>query len=281
MNTDRTRAWGEVSGTYIARQIAGEHGLRSVLTSSDWVLPYEVQANESDFHFLNRIADKLGYRFWVSGGTLYFTDPAVILQGSAGQAIPEFYMDKSFLYHDTLRDFHMLRGDNIPGAVQSARTIYGINESTGQPFSTTASNALVTSGISQVTSEWPVSDVNQAQHLVNAWQSRSQFWLAATAEVYGNSYIYPGKLIYLRGNQLNTAATGYWIVSSSCQVMKASGTTDPTKDRYVTRVSILKNTPAALPAIRNVTKISPEFTACNLLNGTWRASSQTITYENR
>jgi hypothetical protein len=281
MNTDKTRRWGQVTGTYMAKTIAAEYGLRVVLSSTNWILPSEVQANESDFKFLNRMADKTGYRFWVSGGTLYFVDPSVVLQGGLNQNVPSFYMDKSFLYLDTIRDFHMLRGDNIPGAAQTTRTIYGIDGQSGSVFSAVASNpGTVSSGVIQIFSEWPVSSQHEAQQLVNAYQSRSQFWQAATAELYGTSLIYPGKLIQLTGNQLNTEAAGYWIVASSDHVMRSSGTSDPTKDMYVTHAELLKNTSVTLPVIKNITKIIPEFVPCSLYKGVWRATRQTTIYDN-
>ena len=280
MNTDKTRTWGEVTGTYIAKKIAGEYGFRAILSTTNWVLPYEVQSNESDFHFLNRIADKVGYRFWVSGGTLYFIDPIVILQGSGGQAVPQYYLDKSVLYLDTIRNFNLSIGDNIPGGAQTVRTIYGIDETTGQPFHLKASNATATSNITQITSEWPVTSRNEAQNIVDAWQGRSQFWLAATAELYGTTYVYPGKLIYLSGNQLNNEAWGYWIVSSADHVLKTSGTSDPTRDKYVTHVELVKNVTNILPKLKNVQKISPEFTGCNLISGVWKSGQQTVVYDN-
>jgi hypothetical protein len=280
MNTDKTRTWGQVTGTYIAKKIASEYGFRAILSSTDWVLPYEVQSNESDFHFMNRIADKIGYRFWVSGGTLYFIDPIVVLEGSGGQAIPKYYMDKSFLYLDTVREFSLDLGDNIPGGPRTARTIYGINEATGKPFSVKANNASYSSNIVHITPEWPVTSINEAQNLVNAWQERSQFWMAATAELYGTSYVYPGKLVYLSGNQLNREAEGYWIVASSDHVMMTSGSHMPQWDKYVTHVQLLKNQSDILPRLKNVTKISPEFTTCQLLNGNWQSNNQAVTYDN-
>lgn len=280
MNTDKTRTWGEVTGTYMAKTIAAEYGLRAVLSSTNWVLPSEVQASESDFAFLNRMSDKTGYRFWVSGGTLYFIDPSVVLQGNINQAIPRFYMDKSFLYLDTIRNFHMLKGDNIPGSVQSVRSISGIDKRTGLPFTVTANNTTVSSSITQYTTEWPVFTAHEAQNLVNAWQGRSQFWQAATAELYGTSIIYPGKLIQLTGNQMNSESSGYWIVSSADHIMKASGTQDPTKDKYVTHVELLKNTSITSLDLKKITSITPEFISCQLYKGVWRAVNQQVIYDN-
>ena len=88
MNTEASRVWGNVTPTYVAKQMALKYHLRSVLTSTDWVLSGETQANMSDFAYMNYIAGKTGYRFWVSGGTLYLTDPAVILAGTTSQGVP-------------------------------------------------------------------------------------------------------------------------------------------------------------------------------------------------
>lgn len=280
MNSDVTLAWGEVTGTYIAKTIAAKYGFRAILSSTTWVLPYEIQSNESDFAFMNRIADKIGYRFWVSGGTLYFVNPTVILQGASGQAVPSYYLDKSFQYLDTIRDFSLSVGDNLPGGGTTVRSIYGIDEASGTPFTVTANNAITTNGISQITTEWPVTDVATAQNIVNAWQSRSQFWLAATAELYGTSYVYPGKLVYLTGAQLNTEAQGYWIVSASDHVMSTSGTSNPTNDKYVTHVQLLKNEVALNPTLSNVQAVNPEFVSMSLSGGLWKSGSQSVVYDN-
>ena len=66
MNSDKTRTWGQASPTYMAKQVAAEHGLRAVLTSTSWVSDYEVQPSESDFQFLNRMGSKYGFRLFVS-----------------------------------------------------------------------------------------------------------------------------------------------------------------------------------------------------------------------
>lgn len=276
MNTDKTRTWGEVTGTYIAKTIAQEYGLRTVVTKTTWVLPYEVQASESDFQFMVRIADKMGYRFWVSGGTLYFIDPAVVLLGSGSQGVPKYYLDKSFMYLDTVREFHMLQGDNLPGAGTTTRTIYGVDKTSGQVFASSADPSATTS---QLNTDWPADSINEAQNLVGGWQSRSQFFMSATAELYGNVYVYPGKLVYLSGKQLHQDATGYWIVSSADHVLKASGSTDVTQDRYVTRVQILRNATTLTPKLKSITKIAPEFTSMKSSGTKWVSTNQSVIYD--
>lgn len=278
MNNDKTRTWGQVTPTYIARKIASEYGFRSVLTKTDWILPYEVQSNESDFKFLNRISDKVGYRFWVSGSTLYFIDPTVVLQGSVHEGTPVFYLDKKYTQLDTIRDFSMNRGDNIPGNTIATRSIFGIDDSSNNIYQVNAASN-VTADIDYIWQGWSPESADQAQRLVNAWQNRSQFWKHADAELYGTSSLYPGKLIYLTGMQLPAEAIGYWLVKSACHVAKASGTSKTSSDKYITRVEILRNTDTTIPAIKNVSKITPEFIPCNLFQGQWFSENASVLYD--
>ena len=81
-----------------------------------------------------------GFRFWVSCGTLYFIDPAVFIATAGTQAIPRYRMDKLLDKQDTIRDFEQFKGDNLPGAVQAQRSIFGIDNATGTVFQTMASN---------------------------------------------------------------------------------------------------------------------------------------------
>jgi phage protein D len=282
MNSDTTKAWGQVTGTYMAKTIAAKYNFRAILTTTSWILPSEVQANESDFKFLSRMADKIGYRFWVSGGTLYFIDPSVAIQGSTNQAVPSFYMDKQFTYKDTIRDFVMLKGDNLPGSVISNRSMYGLDPSTGQPFQVTAANTSgTTSTIDQINVEWPVSTQADATNLVNAWQGRSQFWQTATAELYGDSLLYPGKLVNLTGLQMPSESTGNWLVSSAQHTLMSSGTGVPNFDRYVCHVEMVRNSTSQTLDLKQITPVSPEIITCSLSGTLWVSSSQSVTYENR
>ena len=86
--------------------------------------------------------------------------------------------------------------------------------------------------------------------------------------------------MYLSGAQLNTEATGYWIVSAADHVMSTSGTSNPTSDKYVTHVQLLKNEVALTPTLSNVQQVSPEFVSMSLSGSLWTASSQSVVYDN-
>lgn len=279
MNTDRNRTWGNVTPTYIARKIFSSYGLRAVLTSTNWILPYEVQANESDFCFLNRMAGKVGYRFWVSGGTGYFIDPAVVLQKNNQQAIPAFRMDKMYTKIDTVREFSLNEGDNLPGAAIAFRSVYGLDKNSGSVFHATA-NTTNSPLITQLKSDRHVASINEAKNIVQAWESMNQWWISAKAELFGTSALYPGKLIYLDGLQMPPHSRGYWIVSAAEHVLKASGSSYPVEDKYISRVEILRNNTGLSPATKNFSSINPEFIACRLnTQGTWIADSAPTIYD--
>jgi phage protein D len=276
LNPAVTRKWEQVSPTYIASQIAFENGFRAVTTpNSAGTLPYEVQVSESNFQFLNRIADKTGFRFWCSGGTLYMMQPNVAVQGVGSGAIPVFVQNKATIILDTCRNFRYMRGQNLPGTVQTNRVIYGIDATSGKAFSASTPPATATSRVA-VKTTYATQSYNDAKNRVNAWASLAQFWLGAEAELYGTSTLYPGKLIRLAGSALADGAAGYWLVSKVSQNLLNSVTGLTTMDKFVTEVTIVRNSASGNAVkLANINPVSPEFTLMTLNSGgTWISTSK-------
>lgn len=278
MNTDVTKVWGNVTPTYIAKTIALKYSLRCVVTSTAWVLSSEVQAAESDFCFLNRIADKTGYRFWVSNGTLYFINPAVVLIGAGQQVIPTYTQDKLLDQQDTIRNFDAYQGDNLPGSATTARSIYGIDPTSGQVFQAGTSTPGASS-IQQVNTARVATSYGEGQRIVDAWQGLSQFWVGASAELFGSTVLYPGKVVLLTGQALPGGNAGYWIVGAATHLLKMSGVQYPVADKYVTQVQLLRNTSSTVPSFTGTTRISPEFVPCVNRNGVWTSSNLSVIYD--
>lgn len=276
MNSENSYVWGNVSPTYIAKRMALKYRLRSVLTSTNWVLSNETQANMSDFSYMNYIAQKTGYRFWVSGGTLYLTDPAVVLAGTSRQAVPAYRQDKLLTQQDTMRDFKLLRGDNLPGSTVAQRQIFGIDQTSGHLFGTASGSGITKVNTARVATSW-----GEANRIISAWQGLSQFWIGAEAELFGESLIYPGKVVYLSGDALPGGNAGYWLVASARHVLKSSWTSLPTSDKYVTRVILVRNNSATVPAISGLNVVSPEFVDCQASDGVWFSSSLQTIYDGK
>jgi hypothetical protein len=287
MNIDRNRVWKNVSPTYIATQIATENKLRCVVTPNSTVLAYEVQAGESDFMFMNRMADKVGMRFWCSNGTMYLLDPATAIYSSA--TIPQFTFNKGMGFQDTVRNFRLLQGSNLPGAVIANRTVYGIDANSGaiitatatptggtQPTKTKTSGNLPTNTTEYINTVRPVTSQIEAQNTVDAWQGLSQYWVGATTQLFGNTLLYPGKLVNLTGVGLMDGMAGYWMVTSANHLLKSAGLPYPVLDKYVVDVEIVRNNKNGNLLLRGEQKVSPEMTRMQLNGGIWASTNQGV-----
>lgn len=278
MNSDVSTIWNNVTPTYIAKTIAAKYQFRCVVTSTNWILPVEVQANESDWVFLNRMSQKTGFRFWVGNGTLYFIDPAVYIEGASSAGVPEFVMNKSLTSQDTVRNFEVLKGDNLPGAVQAQRSIYGIDGTTGEVFQAMAPNPTGSS-VQHVNAERNVRSLDEATKIVTAWQNLSQFWIGGQCELFGTANLYPGKLVYLSGTAFADNNNGYWLITSANHVLKQSGTTVYTADKYMTQVTMVRNTNATVPNVTGISAPSPEICTCTLSGGVWVSTNTSVQYD--
>lgn len=272
MNSQRSYNWGSVTGTYVAKQMAKRYGFRCVVTSGALIQNNLQQANMSDFQFMNYLAQKTGYRFWCSNGTLYFVDPAIYFMGGYNQGVSAFQQDKKQFQQDTMRDFTVLQGNNLPGATVANRVIYGVDAATGKLFS----NSSGGSGPTIVNTSRSVYSVADGKQVIDSWVGLSQFWIGASAEFFGDQGIYPGKVVYLDGNALPAGNIGYWVVSRAKHLLLMSGTALTSNDKYTTQVDLLRNTGGPTPDYKNVVTVSPEVVKCVNNRGAWQASQQTV-----
>lgn len=275
LNSVQTRKWEQVSVTYIAKNIAAANGFRAVTNPNNWLLDFEQQASESDFQFLNRMANKCGMRFWCSGGTLYMISPVTALEGGGQSAIPVFYIDKTLTYQDTCRNFSYVQGTNLPGSVQANRAIYGIDAVSGKPFAAANTNKA-TSRVALKTTTSTIS-YTDAKNRIDAWAARAQFWIGAEATLYGNTHLYPGKVVKLTGSALPSNSAGFWLLSSATHKMTSAVTASPYMDRYLVEVIMLKNQASSKVTLSNITPVIPEFITCTLsLSGRWTSSNLAV-----
>lgn len=278
MQGDRSRVWNGCTISGIAQRIARDYGLRCVVTVSSWVLPYEVQANESDFCFLNRMTSKNGFRAWVSGGTLYCVDPSAVLSGASKHTVPTYVIRKLGSIQDSARNFRVLSGDSLPGAFRMNRVIHGL-DSTGQVFRVRADGPALPAG-DIIESRWHVSSPAQGKQIVNAEAAMAQFWQTATVELMGLGLVYPGKVIALAGAAIPDSNQGNWLVVSASHVLRQGGIPDPTADHYVTRCTLVRNQ-KGYPFIKGVHPVSPEMIPCVLRGNAWQASTMSTVIEGR
>lgn len=277
MNSAVNKTWLNMSASTIAQQIARKWRLRCVYTSSSWILDYEIQGGESDFAFLSRLAQKVGFRFGVSGGTLYFTDPMMLLSAASTYFIYDYRIDHLTDRQDTAWDFRRLAGDALPGSTYATRQVWGIDASTNQPFHVNAAGAASPLIIQRC--DKYARNRQEAQAMADATQALGQFQVGCDVTVLGNPLLYPGKVFRLDGAAMPDSSAGYYLVSSSVHEMYASGKPDPDKDIYRTRITGLKDSRSYIPAYKGIQKISPEVVTCILAGSQWQSSNQSAIRE--
>jgi hypothetical protein len=208
----------------------------------------------------------------VSGGTLYLVDPAVVLVGAGQTTVPTYAMDKRLYWQDTIRNFSKLQGDNLPGAPVATRSVFGVDTTTGKLVQARAG----TGSIQQHSTTRVATSLGEAQQHVQAWHNLSQWWIAATAELFGNVSLYPGKVVNLTGNGMLAGDQGTWLVSSARHLMKMSGTGYTASDKYVTQVALTRNASGPQPAVKGAVRITPEIVGCALSSGVWYSTSGAV-----
>lgn len=264
MNQVRSYNWQNSSPTYVAQQMAQRYGMRAVVTPIGVTFDSEMQ-NQSDFQFMNYLANKYGLQFRASNGTLYMTSPIIAVNGAAG-ATPIFMSNKMAGYQDTLRDFELLSGQNLPGSVQANQTVFGIDPDTGLLYSATAQSTTGTSRSNVLHGVSPTS-YQDAQAQAAGAAANSQFWVNGTGLVYGYPALYPGKTVAFQGGALPQGYTGQWMVTKATHNLMSSGM-NQYLDRYSVSLEVARNNSNGL-TLGGTMNLTPEITDCNLSNGVW------------
>lgn len=257
LNDDQTRSWKNVSPSYVARKLAAEHGMRSVVNSYGKAFNYDAQAGESDFEFLNRIAGKIGWQFRASGGTLYFQDPNILFYGASAYAIPGFNMDRNGRTTDTIVSFKALTGDNIPGAVNGKQQVNALDARSGK-----ALKAVAGTGTKVIDRTYTNTSQAQANQVLAGQVNTSKYWVTACATLYGNQSVHPGKVINLGGQAMISGYAGTWLVTSVRHYL-SSNTYEGGPEVYTMDVEICKNTETDI-SFSKTQQINPEFVPCHL-----------------
>jgi phage protein D len=273
MNTMTNKLWGSTTASDIAKQMATKYSLRCVVTTNTTILTNVMQATMSDFQFMNYLAQRVGYQFWVSGGTMYFVDPAVFFVGAGSQGISYYRQDKRVDWQDTMRDFRVVRGNTLPGATVGNRTVYGIDATTGQVVSSSSNSAstMIILDTSRV-----ATSLAEAQQHQMAWSSLSQMWIGGQAELFGDQSLYPGKLVYLDGSALPGNNIGYWALSRTKHILVVSYSSNPTNDNFQTQTDLIRNAQGPTANYTGTMTISPEVVTCTNSGGIWISSDQSV-----
>lgn len=223
MNGQNPQAWKGLTASYIAKRIAQSYGLRSIIHNSKFTIPYWTSASMSDWVMLGKLADKVGYNFWVDGSTLYFIDPSALLKTSASTLVNDLVMDMATT--DTLTEFQNISG---PLGVNSARsskiqTVYGIDANTHRFIKSTSTKQTTDADLplSSLTATYSkaVSSLSEARQANQSMVQRS-VWSQAKAITTNISDVHIGSLVNVMGNWISDDNSGVWMVTGDTHVME-------------------------------------------------------------
>lgn len=231
MQSTNNIAWKQNSPSSMAATIATRHGMRSVIHSYNAAIPYRLQ-NQSDFKFLNQLADEIGYRFYVDNTDMYFVNPQKLLDRPNIRNIPQFWSYNKPGLWDTVRKFEPIVGTITPdGGVVANRNTIGLNPNTKAIVQAANNPNLVnqfgqtfgTSTITQYYNTHPAESYYEATQKTTASALKNLYWNTAQATFHGDARVKPNTLVNLVGSALPQDELGLWLVNSVTHCLEKPG----------------------------------------------------------
>jgi phage protein D len=212
-----SRVWNNLSVTAIAQFIADKYSFSIDVKKSTYTFPRIVQAVESDWAFLNRVAEMYGMRMSVHGTHMHLWDPA----DSVGRR-PSFMRLLSTRKNldavpGTITKFNGSFGYVTPDGAGATYQVASI-DSTGK-ITTTSNGVMVESTLSgqprltkfnHLVSETP-QNIAEAELQIKS-QTLKQFAFNATIEIIAGAGVVPGGIVFL--DEYNSNFDGIWYVKS-------------------------------------------------------------------
>jgi len=259
LNQTYAANWYDCSPTMIVKEVAQRRGFRAVMHFTDRRLPYWTQGTMSDSKMLRALADKVGYRTWVDGSTIYFLDPTKVLNKSASPFVPEFTKDTG------LKRIHITDGSLAPrDTTTSVQKIIGIDERSHQLIEYSSSKAIKDRNLPvPETAEYGTVNADslaEAQYEADAAALGTNEWTTAVATLENAHRLTPSSLVNFDGVDLSSNYTGLWMVVGAKHLLDLENSAP----KIVSRVEVtrndsntlvfqfkeqLKRTPAEVPAV--------------------------------
>lgn len=219
MNSVNAGLWQDVTGSFIAREIAAKHGLRAVVNKSGEILDRWVQGNESDFKMLGRLADRVGFDFWVDASTLYFLNPN---QLGTRAGVTGF---KRLVHGVNLLTFESVDGSLTPGGM-AVTEAFGIDPASGGLLRTSSARTMADRGMvlphRTTRPQVSISSLHEGARVSEGLADRG-VWVTATVRIHPDSSIRIGDVVSVEGEAIPSNYRGNWVVKSAVRVMDQDG----------------------------------------------------------
>jgi phage protein D len=212
------KTYQDVTDSDVVSTVAGRNGLGTDVTSTTAVHKWICQDNQTDYEFLKMLADRNGFRVFVSGNTLHFE---AVGEASGSDAVAEWGMNvRSFrprltthgqVQEVTVRGWDPSKKQGIIGkALHDAATkTRSISESkTGYALSSDFGDAK------QVMVDWPIHSQAEADSLAKSFmEKRESSSIEADGLCVGQTNIKAGKTIDVKG--VGDKFSGKYVVTSA------------------------------------------------------------------
>jgi phage protein D len=222
MQSALSRSYLNTTASAIARQIAAAHQLAVYTTPSPRLFPAKTQANQSDFAFLQALAQQVGARCWVDNALLYFVSPATNID-PAGAAVPAFQHNRTPGQWDTLSQWQPTVGESDPsGAILASHTATTVRSASGLIATATVTPQRVSGGqtsapaLSSIVRDQLAGSAGEAEQIAQAAADNQRYWVSANATVDGNTALRPGRQVTISGNAISGSDAGTWRI---CQAV--------------------------------------------------------------
>ncbi|KJK55522.1 phage late control D family protein [Saccharothrix sp. ST-888] len=274
MQSRQNRVWSDVTASYVAREIGSSFDFQTAVDTSAARFPSLMQ-RASDWEFLVDLANRVGYRLFVDGTTLWCVSRSTVMPTADG-SIPTFWQYKAPGAVSSIREFTSTVGDTDPaGGVRSIYQTAGFNRSSG--VTTAATFAMpradvrgdpVRPVIRRQYDDRPAHDYDEAATLLAG--DTVYLWAEARAVVNGDPRLRPGCVVDLRGDGIGAQNSGLWMVRSASHRIVVSHA-DPRQSEYTTTLVLGRDDAAALQLPVQPTFRRPSPTV--LVSNRWRAQT--------
>ena len=274
MRYKKFKVWESRTLASIVKDIAMEHSLSAAVPSDPYVFPRMVQSEESDWAFLVRAANSIGYNVNVSNTHIHVWDPYEAMSRNVSfsrlETIKGSGGDLSAKPGQVIA-FEARIGDVTPEGSRSSDTLFGLDESNqivsasnrdmlksanlGTPVPTLFSNVM--SG--------NANSFSMAKKKTEA-ALRKKFPITASAMLSASTSIKPGGIVYL--DKYESQFDGFWYVNKVRHNISQAA--------LVTHVDLAKDSLGEVktPPQPNSEYVKPPAPA--IINGKWVASFNSV-----
>jgi phage protein D len=219
--TRRTDAYQEMSYSDIARRLAGAGGLSAgKIDASGAPLPFVQQSNETDWEFLWRLADEIGFEVHVTGRQLHFRRAGV----AAASAVRLVWGDELLAFRPRATAVQQVEQVTVRGWDPATKRPI---EATAKPAPTGASIGIERSqavralgGGTMTVADRPIRTSAQATAMAKGVADRmGETFVEAEGTAVGNPSLVAGARIGVEG--IGERFAGTYVLSSATHVLRA------------------------------------------------------------